>query len=79
MILQRPRIIVGDSGFEPGTSASEVWRAASEPPHLPKQSTVENIEQNSWGSRYIGNRTDGAAYIHNILILEQLGQQKSWH
>ena len=27
MILQRPRIIVGDSGFEPGTSASEVWRA----------------------------------------------------
>ena len=27
MILQRPRIIVGDAGFEPGTSASEVWRA----------------------------------------------------
>ena len=27
MILQRPRIIVGDAGFEPGTSAPEVWRA----------------------------------------------------
>ena len=27
MILQRPRIIVGDVGFEPGTSAPEVWRA----------------------------------------------------
>ena len=34
MILQRPRIIVGDAGFEPGTSAPEVWRTASEPPHL---------------------------------------------
>ena len=27
MILQRPRIIVGEAGFEPGTSDSEVWRA----------------------------------------------------
>ena len=27
MILQRPRIIVGDARFEPGTSAPEVWRA----------------------------------------------------
>ena len=27
MILQRPRIIVVDAGFEPETSASEVWRA----------------------------------------------------
>ena len=26
MILQRPRIIVEDAGFEPGTSAPEVWR-----------------------------------------------------
>ena len=34
MILHRPRIIVGDAGFEPGTSASEVWRATNEPPHL---------------------------------------------
>ena len=25
MILQRPRIIVGDAGFEPGTSAPEAW------------------------------------------------------
>ena len=25
MILQLPRIIVGDAGFEPGTSAPEVW------------------------------------------------------
>ena len=34
MIPQRPRIIVGDSGYEPGTSAPEVWRPANEPPHL---------------------------------------------
>ena len=27
MSLQRIRIIVGDAGFEPGTSASEVWCA----------------------------------------------------
>ena len=27
MILQHPRIIVGDARFEPGTSAPEVWRA----------------------------------------------------
>ena len=34
MILQRIRIIVVDAGFEPGTSASEVWSATNEPPHL---------------------------------------------
>ena len=34
MTLQRPRINEGDAGFEPGTSASEVWRATNEPPHL---------------------------------------------
>ena len=34
MILQRPRIIVGDAGFEPRTTASEVWRATNETPHL---------------------------------------------
>ena len=35
MILQRIcRIIVGDAGYEPGTSAPEVWRAPIEPPHL---------------------------------------------
>ena len=34
MILQRIRIIVGDAGFEPGTSASEVWCTSNEPPHL---------------------------------------------
>ena len=33
-IPQRPLIIVGDAGFEPGTSAPEVWPAANEPPHL---------------------------------------------
>ena len=33
MILQRIRIIVGDAGFEPGASASEVWCATNEPPH----------------------------------------------
>ena len=32
MILQRIRIIVGDAGFEPGTS--EVWCATNEPSHL---------------------------------------------
>ena len=35
MILQRIRIIVVDAGFEPGTSAPEVWRATNEPPPLP--------------------------------------------
>ena len=34
MILQCIRIIVGNAGFEPGTSASEVWCATNEPPHL---------------------------------------------
>ena len=34
MILQRIRIIVGDAGFEPGTSAPEVWCATNKPPHL---------------------------------------------
>ena len=34
MILQRIRIIAVDAGFEPGTSAPEVWRATNEPPHL---------------------------------------------
>ena len=34
MILQRIRIIVVDAGFEPGTSALEVWRANNEPTHL---------------------------------------------
>ena len=36
MILQRIRIIAVDAGFEPGTSAQEVWRATNEPPHLQK-------------------------------------------
>ena len=27
---------MGDTGFEPGTSASEVWRATNEPPYLTK-------------------------------------------
>ena len=30
MILQRIRIIVVDVGFEPGTSATEVWRDTNE-------------------------------------------------
>ena len=34
MILQRIRTIVGDAGFEHGTSATEVWCATNEPPHL---------------------------------------------
>ena len=33
-ILHRPRIIVGDAGFEPVTFASEVGRATIELPHL---------------------------------------------
>ena len=33
MILQRPCILLGDAGFEPGASASEVWCATNEPPH----------------------------------------------
>ena len=34
MILQRIRIILVDTGFEPVTSAPEVWCATNEPPHL---------------------------------------------
>ena len=34
MILLRFRIFVVDTGFEPGTSTSEVWCATNEPPHL---------------------------------------------
>ena len=34
MILQRIRIIVVDAGFEPRTSAPEVWCATNEPLHL---------------------------------------------
>ena len=34
IFLQRIRIIVVDAGFEPGTSATEVWRTSNEPPHL---------------------------------------------
>ena len=32
--MQRIRNIVGDAGFEPETSAPEVWCATNEPPHL---------------------------------------------
>ena len=32
--LQHPRITVADAGFEPGTSASEVWCAVNQPPHI---------------------------------------------
>ena len=34
MVLQHIRIIVGDAGFDPGTSALEVWRASNEPPQI---------------------------------------------
>ena len=34
MILQHIRIIGGDAGFEPGTSAIEVLCATNEPPHV---------------------------------------------
>ena len=34
MILQRIMIIVGDAGFEPGTSAPEAWCANNEPQKL---------------------------------------------
>ena len=34
MILQRIRIITGDAGFKPGTSAPEVWFITNEPPYL---------------------------------------------
>ena len=34
MILQRLRIVLVDAGFEPGTSAPEVWCATNEPPPL---------------------------------------------
>ena len=34
MILQRIKIIMGEAGFEPGTSAPKAWCASNEPPHL---------------------------------------------
>ena len=34
MILQRIKIIMGDAGFDPGTSAPEVWCATAEPSHF---------------------------------------------
>ena len=39
MILQHIRIILGDTWFEPGNSASEVWCATNEPPHHPRATT----------------------------------------
>ena len=44
MILQRIRIIVGDAGFEPRTSASEVWCATNEPPHLHRGNKIIEVE-----------------------------------
>ena len=32
-----------DAGYEPGTSAPEVWCATNEPPHLPKDLFTCNI------------------------------------
>ena len=46
MILQRPRTIVGDAGFEPGTFAWEVWRATNEPPHIHKLITTSFLVRN---------------------------------
>ena len=34
MIQHRPRIIVGDAGFETKISAPEVWCASNKPPHF---------------------------------------------
>ena len=46
MSLQRIRIIVGDAGFEPGTSASEVWCATNEPPYLRKHECRLSFKSN---------------------------------
>ena len=43
MTPQRIRIIAVDAGFEPGTSAPEVWRATNEPPHLLNLGTWDEI------------------------------------
>ena len=51
MIPQRFKIIVGDAGFEPGTSNSNVWCAtpmshhisSKEPPHLLKRAIISPL------------------------------------
>ena len=47
LIMQRPMIIVTDSGFEPRTSTSEVWGATTSPNFLEIQYWRR---QRSWGS-----------------------------
>ena len=43
MILQRIfRIIVGDAGFESGTTAQEVWCTTKEPTYLLQEVPVSN-------------------------------------
>ena len=64
MILQRPRIIVGDAGFYPGTSVSEVWRATKEPPHLQMPIFIQILQ------RYAN------AYLHEISYTTENDEKK---
>ena len=43
MILQRIMIILGDAGFEPATSAPEVWCATNEPPYTYHHFNYSNL------------------------------------
>ena len=61
MILQRIRFIVGDAGFEPWTSAPEVWCATSEPPHIQTKSTF---------SRTCSHGSEGVAWVEvGVVVL----------
>ena len=61
MILQCIRIIVGDAGLEPGTSAKEVWCATNEPPK-----DIKNLTQ--WQVIMISIQ-DNKLFIHPHMIL----------
>ena len=57
MILQHPRIIVGDAGFEPRTSTQEVWRdtkwtTTSHSSHLNFWKISENLHTNIFFKKF---------------------------
>ena len=64
MILQRPKIIVGDAGIETGTSVSDVWRATNEPPHLQMLIIIQILQ------RYAN------AYLHEISYTTENDEKK---
>ena len=78
MILQGIRIIVVDSGFEPKSSAPEVWCATNEPPHLPNLPnylhSVTVYSMGVWGGQNLPTSKQAQAklYIFTRSLREQL-------